>query len=50
MPTAEQVEAGLASRQERSFYRNSFSMVSGTVLRRCGATRVRIMTLLLAVL
>jgi hypothetical protein len=44
MPTTEQVEAGLGSRHERSFYRNSFSMVSGTVLRRCGATRVRTMT------
>jgi hypothetical protein len=41
MPSAEEVEAGMGSRHERSFYRNSFSMVSGTVLRRCGATRVR---------
>ena len=28
MPTAEEVEAGMGSRHERSFYRNSFSMVS----------------------
>jgi hypothetical protein len=44
IPTTEEVEAGMGPRHERSFYRNSFSMVSGTVLRRCGATRVRTMT------
>jgi hypothetical protein len=38
MPTPEEVEAGLGIRHERSFYRNSFSMVrSSTTLQRCGA-------------
>jgi len=37
MPTPEEVEAGLGSRHERSFYRNSFSMVSATILQRCGS-------------
>ena len=38
VPTPEEVEAGLVSRHERSFYRNSFSMVSTvTILQRCGA-------------
>ncbi len=37
MPTAEEVEVGMVSRHERSFYRNSFSMVSDTVVRHGGA-------------
>ena len=36
--TPEEVEAGLGSRHERSFYRNSFSMVSTpTIVQLCGA-------------
>jgi hypothetical protein len=38
VPTPEEVEAGLVSRHERSFYRNSFAMVStATIVQRCGA-------------
>ena len=38
MPTPEEVETGLGIRPERSFYRNSFSMVRiNTVLQRYGA-------------